>query len=252
MPVRIPAWFDRRALAVPSSTVNSPAATRKMSTVASQRQARIVTAFGVGGAGLLGCSLSRPPGSKGFYALTVSVAGAWTAGAAFSHGGPPVWGHAPPRARVRPVTIAALTGIGAFGVFFGLAHVARRTPALKRAIRRALVYEEQGSTPLVLLIAVLNAAAEEMFFRGALWSVVQERDPILRTTLAYMAATAATRNLALVLAGGATGLLFGFQRRATGGILAPTVSHVTWSILMLRYLPPLFPLSAARDRPDSI
>ena len=157
-----------------------------------------------------------------------------------------------PRARVRPVTTAALTGIGAFGVFFGLAHVARRTPALKRAIRRALVYEEQGSTPLVLLIAVLNAAAEEMFFRGALWSVVQERDPILRTTLAYMAATAATRNLALVLAGGATGLLFGFQRRATGGILAPTVSHVTWSILMLRYLPPLFPLSAARDRPDSI
>ena len=80
-----------------------------------------------------------------------------------------------------------------------------------------------------------------MFFRGALWSVVQERDPILRTTLAYMAATAATRNSALVLAGGATGLLFGFQRRATGGILAPTVSHLTWSILMLRYLPPLFP-----------
>lgn len=207
--------------------------------------ARIVTVFGVGGAGLLGCSLSRPPGSKEFYALTLSVAGAWTAGAVFSDG-PPVWGPAPKGARVRPVTMAALTGIGAFGAFYGLAHVARRTPAIKRTISRALIYEEQGSTPLVLLVAVLNAAAEEMFFRGALWSVVQDRDPILRTTLAYMAATAATRNLALVLAGGATGLLFGYQRRATGGILAPTVSHLTWSILMLRYLPPLFRLPAVR------
>ena len=184
---------------------------------------------------------SRRPGSKSFYALTVSVAGAWTAGALFSDGGPPIWSHAHQRARARSVTAAALGGIGAFGVFYGLAHVARRIPALRRAIGRALVYEEQGSTPLVVVIAGLNATAEEMFFRGALWSVVQERDPILRTTLAYMAATAATRNLALVLAAGATGLLFGFQRRATGGILAPTVSHLTWSILMLRYLPPLFP-----------
>ena len=31
---------------------------------------------------------------------------------------------------------------------------------------------------------------------------------------------------------------------ATGGILAPTVSHLTWSILMLRYLPTLFRQSA--------
>ena len=121
---------------------------------------------------------------------------------------------------------------------------ARRTPPLGRAISRALIYEEQGSTPLVLVVAAVNAVAEEMFFRGALWSVVPQRRPILTTTLAYMAATAATRNSALVLAGGATSLLFGYQRRTTGGTLAPTVSHLTWSILMLRYLPPLFRQSA--------
>jgi len=28
---------------------------------------------------------------------------------------------------------------------------------------------------------------------------------------------------------------------ASGGILAPALSHLTWSLLMLRYLPPLFP-----------
>ncbi len=209
-----------------------------------QRQARLVTAFGVGGAGLLGCSLSRRPGSKEFYALTMGVAGAWTAGAVFSDGEPAVWGPEQGSVRVRQVTTAVLTGIGAFGVFYGLARLGRRAPVLERAIRRALAYEEQGSTPLVLLLAVVNAAAEEMFFRGALWSVVQERDPVLRTTVAYMAATAATRNLALVLAAGATGALFGYQRRATGGILAPTVSHLTWSILMLGYLPPMFRPSA--------
>ncbi len=36
------------------------------------------------------------------------------------------------------------------------------------------------------------------------------------------------------------GALFGWQRRATGGIQAPVLTHLTWSVLMLRYLPPLF------------
>ena len=212
----------------------------RLSTPLSQRRARVVTAVGVGGAGLLGCALSRPPGSKEFYALTVGAAGAWTAGAVLTKGRPPVWGSTQKRARGRSVTKAALIGIGAFGVFYGLAHLARRTPPLRRAISRALVYEEKGSTPLVFAIAAVNATAEEMFFRGALWSVVPDRKPTLTTTVANMAATAATRNPALVLAGGVTGLLFGYQRQATGGILAPAVSHLTWSLLMLHYLPPLF------------
>ena len=67
------------------------------------------------------------------------------------------------------------------------------------------------------------------------------------------ATTAATRNPALVLAGTATSVLFGLQRRISGGILASALSHLTWSLLMLRYLPPLFPApgglrSLATDR----
>jgi hypothetical protein len=42
------------------------------------------------------------------------------------------------------------------------------------------------------------------------------------------------------------GVLFGVQRRLTGGIQAPILTHVTWSALMLRFLPPLF-----ADRPAS-
>ena len=61
----------------------------------------------------------------------------------------------------------------------------------------------------------------------------------------YTLATVATRNPALVLASVPMGLLFALQRRASGGIQAPVLSHLTWSVLMLRFLPPLF-----RDRPS--
>jgi hypothetical protein len=36
------------------------------------------------------------------------------------------------------------------------------------------------------------------------------------------------------------GAIFAAQRRATGGIQAPIITHVVWSTLMLRFLPPLF------------
>jgi CAAX protease family protein len=53
-------------------------------------------------------------------------------------------------------------------------------------------------------------------------------------------ATSATRNPALVLASVVMGSLFAAQRRSTGGIQAPLLTHLTWSALMLRFLPPLF------------
>jgi membrane protease YdiL (CAAX protease family) len=92
----------------------------------------------------------------------------------------------------------------------------------------------------VLLTASVNALAEELFFHGALWALAEDSHPVITTTLAYAATTAATRNPALVLAGTATSVLFGLQRRTSGGILAPALGHLTWSLLMLRYLPPQF------------
>jgi hypothetical protein len=66
---------------------------------------------------------------------------------------------------------------------------------------------------------------------------------VLKSSVVYTLATVATRNPALVLASAPMGLLFALQRRASGGIQAPVLSHLTWSVLMLRFLPPLF-----RDR----
>jgi membrane protease YdiL (CAAX protease family) len=36
------------------------------------------------------------------------------------------------------------------------------------------------------------------------------------------------------------GTVVGLQRRASGGILAPIITHITWSVTMLFALPMLF------------
>ena len=149
--------------------------------------------------------------------------------------------------------MSVLTGAGAFGIFYGAARLARHIPPLNRAIGGVLHYVDDGATPLVLGTACAAALAEELFFRGALWSLVQDSHPVLKTTLAYAATTATTRNPALMLAGTATSVLFGLQRRASGGILAPALTHLTWSLLMLCYLPPLSRRCSRRPgRPSSL
>jgi membrane protease YdiL (CAAX protease family) len=202
------------------------------------RRRRVVTATGIGGAGLLGISLSTRAGSPQFYILTMGLAGTWAAGALSA--GPLPLGRTQGEGNAHPVVMPVATGAGAFGLFYGAARLARNIPPLNRAIGSILRYADDGSTRLVLLTACANAVAEELFFRGALWSLVQESHPLVKTTLAYAATTAATRNPALVLAGTATSVLFGLQRRTSGGILAPALTHLTWSLLMLSYLPPLF------------
>jgi membrane protease YdiL (CAAX protease family) len=201
---------------------------------------RVTAGVAVGGAALLGASLSTRPGSPSFYGLTTAVAGTWVVGGLASgplHLG---WMFTPDRQLRRPVVTPVVTGVGAFGVFYGAALVARRIPVLDRAITKVLRYAHQGSTPLVATATLANGVAEEVFFRGALYAAIGVERPVLTSTAIYGLATAATRNPALVLASVVMGALFGMQRRLTGGIQAPVLTHVTWSALMLRFLPPLF------------
>jgi membrane protease YdiL (CAAX protease family) len=210
---------------------------------------RVVAGTAVAGAGLLGASLSTRPDSPEFYALTLGVASIWTAGGLRS--GPLHLGWAPAGDETyrRPIIVPILTGAGAFAAFYGTALVARHIPILNEAITSVLQYAHQGSDRLVLLTTLANGAAEEVFFRGALYAAVGMKHPVSLSTAGYMLATSATRNPALVLASGATGALFALQRRASGGIQASALTHLTWSTLMLRYLPPLFKDTAARVGP---
>jgi uncharacterized protein len=175
-------------------------------------------------------------GSARFYLLTTSLAITWTGGALGA--GPIPWRDTRSGSAARAlIVVPVVSGAATFAVFYGAARAARRHRTLRRPIAGALRYADAGSTPLVVLIASGSAVAEELFFRGALWSGPR---PLRTTTLAYAASTAATGNPALVLAGLVTSVIFGWQRAATGGVLTPAVTHLTWSVLMLRYLPPLF------------
>jgi len=117
--------------------------------------------------------------------------------------------------------------------------VARRIPVLREAVTDVLAFEERGDSRAVLVTTLANGVAEEVFFRGALYAASRQH-PVAISTVAYTATTAVTRNPALTLAAAGMGTLFGLQRRASGGIQASTITHVVWSALVLRFLPPLF------------
>lgn len=204
------------------------------------RRRRVVAGTSLLGTGLLGLSLSARPGSQRFYPLTGAVAATWTAGGLMSgplHLG---WIQGRDRRLRRPVLTPVATGLGAFGFFYACALVARHIPVLDRAITKVLAFAEEGNSPLVVATALANGLGEEVFFRGALYTAVEPDRAVAVSTAVYVAATVSTRNPALVLAAAVMGTLFGMQRRASAGLQAPMLTHLTWSLLMVRYLPPLF------------
>lgn len=190
------------------------------------------------GAILLGVSLSIRPGDASFYPLTLAVAATWTAGALLS--GPLHLGRIPFRNRLRrPILVPIATGLIAAGVFVVGALVVRELPPLRDSVNDVLAHAREGALIPVLLITVLNGVAEELFFRGALFAAIGRRHAVLVSTVIYAAATVATLNPMLVFAAALLGLVLGLQRRASGGVLGPILTHITWSSTMLFALPAL-------------
>ena len=202
---------------------------------------RVVASASVAGAGLLGASLAAEPDSPRFYLLTLGVAGTWLVGGLES--GPlhlgRVEGGAGGQGR-GPVIAPVATGVVAFGAFVAAALAIRRfrfLDFLDEALTSVLRYATRGPDPLVLATALANGVGEEVFFRGAVYDAIGRQRAVPVSTAVYVAATAATRNPALVLASAVMGTLFAVQRRIYGGIQAPMLTHLTWSALMLRHLP---------------
>jgi membrane protease YdiL (CAAX protease family) len=204
------------------------------------RRRRIVVAVVlVVGAALLGISLDVRPGDSTFYPLTLGVAAIWTLGGFLS--GPLHLGYLPFRGGLRrPVLTGLAFGLLAGAIFLIGALIVRLIPPLHDFVENILAHARYGSLPLIVLVTVLNGIAEEVFFRGGLFAAIGRRHPVLISTLVYAAATLATRNPMLVFAALTLGLVLALQRRASGGILAPIITHVTWSMMMLFLLPPLF------------
>jgi membrane protease YdiL (CAAX protease family) len=203
------------------------------------RRRQVVTSvFAVIGAVVLAFSLNIEPGSALFYPATAGLAAVWTIGAFAS--GPLHLGrimhHDGPR---RPVLPPIVLGLALAGVFVVGGLLVRQVPALDEQVRRVLEHADQGVTLVLVLITALNGVAEELFFRGAAYAATT-RYPVPVTTVAYTAVTLATGNVMLAFAAAILGTVVGLQRRASGGILAPILTHVTWSLTMLLALPAIF------------
>ncbi len=201
----------------------------------------VTAVFVLVGAGVLGWSLQIDPGDSTFYVATLVLAATWTVGAFAS--GPLYLGRiTDPRRQGglrRPVTGAILLGLLLAGIFVVGALVVRQVPLIADQVTRVLDHAKQGVTPLLLLVTVVNGIAEELFFRGALYAAVP-RYPVAVSTVAYLVATLATGNVMLAFAAVVLGVVVGLERRASGGVLAPILTHVTWSTVMLFALPLLF------------
>ena len=189
----------------------------------------------------MGYSLTRPPGDVTFYWLTMALAAVWTVGSLLSgplHLGRTTWG---PTAR-RPVLIGAATGLAAGLAFLIGGLAARNIPAVAERITDVLQYTRHGPIGLILVIAMVNGVAEELFFRGALYTSLGRFYPVLISTVLYAASTLATGNPMLAFAALILGTVCGLQRRATGGVLAPVLTHLVWGLIMVLALPLVFGL----------
>jgi membrane protease YdiL (CAAX protease family) len=80
-----------------------------------------------------------------------------------------------------------------------------------------------------------------MFFRGALYTALGKTYPAVISTVIYVLATAATTgNPMLGVAAMIVGAVCAFERRTTGGVLAPMLTHFFWGLIMVLALPPVF------------
>lgn len=107
-------------------------------------------------------------------------------------------------------TIGLLLG----GIFVLGALVVRKIPAAAELIVRVLQFASQGSLFLVVVITLINGIAEEMFFRGALYTALGRFYPVAVSTVVYIGAIMASANLML-----------GFAAVILGGVCVGTALY---------------------------
>lgn len=207
------------------------------------RRRRIVVAVVlVLGVAALALALKEHPGEAAFYWWSLALSGVWALGAFAS--GPLHLGGARWRGRnQRPVVSGTTIGLLVGGVFILGGLIVREIPAVAEPVTQLLHYTDQGSWRLTMAIALLAAIGEELFYRGALYTALGRHHPLLISTAVYAIATlASSRNPMLAFAAVFLGTVCGLERRATGGVLAPILTHFVWTLVVLLGLPPLFGL----------
>ncbi len=207
--------------------------------VVTRRRIAVAIVLVIGGV-LLGYSLGLQPGDTSFYWLTLVLAAVWTIGAFVS--GPLHLGSVRFRGRnQRPVITGTVVGLAVGSAFVLGGLVAREIPSLAGYVTRVLEFANYQTLWLMVFSILLNGIAEELFFRGALYTALEKHYPAIISTIIYTVAIfVATRNPMLAFAALVLGTVCAFERRATGGVLAPILTHMVWGLIMVLVLPPLF------------
>lgn len=202
------------------------------------RRRRVVAALTLlVGACVLAWALRITPGDSLFYVATLALALVWVLGAFASgrlHLGR---AHRRDGGSSRAVVQSLTLGLLLLAIFLVGAVAVARIPVLREPVDRLLAHAAYGSLSVVAVITAVNGVAEELYFRGALYAAIGRRHAVTISTLVYTLVTAAAGIPLLVLAAALLGVVTGLQRRVTGGILGPVVTHLTWSLGMLFLLP---------------
>lgn len=199
------------------------------------RRRRVIAAAAVVvGAGGIGATLRVERGSAAFYLAGYALAAVWIVAAILC--GPVRW-----KGPVQPLNTELLIGVAVgaamFGVFVAADEIGRHVSFLAGPITNLLAKADSGPVAAVLALALVNGAAEELFFRGALTEAIGTNRALVVSTIVYILVTAVAGNTALTLAAVAMGSVLAIVRGWTGGLVAPIVTHLVWSTLVIVALP---------------
>ncbi len=164
--------------------------------------------------------------------MTVLVAAVWFGGYLASES------HPAPGSDARVVTRWGLRGVLLALLALTLTWALRHLSAFARQVDDLVRYADEGNLALIAAVTLISGVAEELFFRGALYSAVKTH-PIVAAAAAHAAVTAVTGNLPLTAAAFVLGLVAGAARRATGSPWPAAATHVAFSLTMLALLPGL-------------
>lgn len=190
------------------------------------------------GSFMMAWTIRIQPGDPAIYAAGLALGTTWIVGALLS--GKVYLGFGYTRKGNqdgRAILQSLMIGLVLIGVFLLGALVVAGIPFLRDPLLALLAHAELGLLPVIVGLVAINAVAEELFFRGGLYAATGGAHEVLITTFVYALSTVPTGIPMLVFGTAVLGVVVGLQRRVTGGVLAPIITHLTWLLGMVFLLP---------------